>query len=47
MYSNVAGEEISVGNLPSRVRDWKYDGVTKVFVAGLGSGSVAICRLVE
>ncbi len=47
MYSNVVGERMSVGNLPSFVTDWKYDGIAKVFVAGLSSGGVAICRLVE
>ncbi len=46
-YSNVVGERISVGNLPSYVWDWKYDGVAKVFAAGLRSGGVAICRWVE
>ncbi len=47
VYSNVVGERISIGNLPSEVFDWKYDGVVKVFAAGLRSGDVAICRLVE
>ncbi len=47
VYSNIVGERMSVGNLPSYPRDWKYDAVAKVFVAGLSSGGVAICRLVE
>ncbi len=47
VYSNIVGERMSVGNLPSYVNDWKYDAIAKVFVAGLHSGGVAICRLVE
>ncbi len=29
VYSNVVGERTSIGNLLSRVVDWKYDGAAK------------------
>ncbi len=47
MYSNSLCENPLLGSLPSLVRDWKYNRRKKVFVAGLQSGAVAICRFVD
>ncbi len=47
LFSNVQGEQISLGNLPSTAVDWKFSNVENIFAAGLRNGTVAICRLVE
>ncbi len=47
VYSNVLGEQILLGNLPSSfVSCWKFSDEGKVFAAGLKSDLV-ICRLVD
>ncbi len=43
-YSNVTGEKILLGNLPSAAHDRCNDS-RKVIVAALASGAVAVCRL--
>ncbi len=47
VLANNPGEPISLGNLPSNASAWKFNDVAKLLAAGMESGGVVICTLVE
>lgn len=47
VYSNAVDEETKLGTMPSDNVCWRYEPNRKMLVAGLESGRVAICKLID